>query len=156
MIYTGYFAQANKYFKADLTLLSIANKCPEGVKVINIPWLTPGSWIYAWKQKCNQIGESQRRLIDEYICKYTEDKLSYLSPETIFERLTTLTNHHDLILLCYEKLPENYAKDIVEISDLEPGKTFCHRHIISSFLRSGGFECKEYLIHKQQYEGELF
>jgi hypothetical protein len=152
MIYTGYFAQARKYQEARLILLSIANKCPEGIKAMKIPWLAPGTWIYSWKRKCNQIGESRRKLTDEYIHKYTEDKLSRLSPETVFERICGLVNHHDAILLCYEKLPEGYTKDIVGISDLEPGKTFCHRHIVSAFLRSGGFECGEYLIHEQQNE----
>jgi hypothetical protein len=156
MIYTGYFAQIHKYLEADLILLSIANKCPESIDVFKISWLAPGAWIYAWKQKGNQIGVSQRQLIDEYIKKYTEDKLSYLSPETLFERLYKLVNHHDAILLCYEKLPEDYTKDIVELGDLEVGKTFCHRHLISSFLRSGGFECREYLTSKQQDRGELF
>jgi hypothetical protein len=52
-------------------------------------------------------------------------------------------------LLCHEKLPEGYTKNIVEICDLEPGKKFCHRHIISAFLKSGDFECREYLVHKQ-------
>jgi hypothetical protein len=148
MIYTGFWSQVHKYLEAGFTLLSIANKCPEGIKAVKVPWLTPGVWIYAWKQKCNQIGASKRQLIDEYINKYTEERLSHLSPEIIFERLYDLTNHNDVILLCYEKLPEGYAKDIVETSDLEPGKTFCHRHIISAFLRSGDFECRECLFRK--------
>jgi hypothetical protein len=148
MIYTGYFAQSRKYLEAGFKLLSIANKCPENIKAISVPWLMPGSWIYEWKQKCNRIGESKRCLIDEYIHKYTENRLISLSPETAFERIAGFVNYHDSILLCYEKLPEGYAKDIVEISDLDPGKTFCHRHIVSSFLRNGGFECREYLTHK--------
>jgi hypothetical protein len=156
MIYTGYFAQAHKYLEAKFKLLSIANKCPEGIKAVEIPWLSPGSWIYEWKQKCKRIGESQRRLVDEYIRRYTEDILGCLSPEEVFERLDDSVNHHDAILLCYEKLPEGYTKDIVKISDLEPGKTFCHRHIISAFLRSGNFDCREYLIFRKQNEGGLF
>jgi hypothetical protein len=157
MIYTGYFAQAQKYQEAGFRLLSIANRCPEGIKAMKILWLAPGTWIYSWKQKCNQIGESRRKLVDEYIYNYTEDKLSHLSPETVFERICDLVSRQDAILLCYEKLPEGYTKNIVEISDLEPGKTFCHRHIVSAFLRNGDFECKEYLIPEQQNEvGGLF
>jgi hypothetical protein len=156
MIYTGYFAQVHKYLEAGLILLSIANKCPKGINALKVSCLMPGAWIYAWKQKENRIGVSQRQLIDEYIKKYTEDKLIYLSPETLLERLYNLVNHHDAVLLCYEKLPEGYAKDVVELSDLELGKTFCHRHIVSAFLRSGGFGCREYLINKQQDEGGLF
>jgi hypothetical protein len=155
MIYTGYFAQANKYLEAGLILLSIANKCPEGIKAIKIPWLVPGSWIYRWKQKCGQIEKFPIELMNEYIDKYTKDKLNNLSSETLFEKLLELVNHHDAILLCYEKLPTGYTKTIVDIGDLEPGETFCHRHIISDFLRDGGFECREYLIHRQD-EGGLF
>jgi hypothetical protein len=68
--------------------------------------------------------ESPGKLVDEYVHKYTEDRLSCLSPEIVFERLYSLINHHDAVLLCYERLPEGYIKDIVEISDLEPGKHF--------------------------------
>jgi hypothetical protein len=157
MIYTGYFAQAHKYLEAGLILLSVANKCPESIKAIKIPWLTPGSWIYKWKQKCEQIGKYPIEMMNEYIDKYTKDKLNNLSPKTVFEKLNALVDHHDAILLCYEKLPEDYVKDLVDLGDLEPGKTFCHRHIISNFLQDDGFECREYLIRKQhQDEGGLF
>jgi hypothetical protein len=156
MIYTGYFSQVHKYLEAGFTLLSIANKTPEGIKTINVSWLAPGAWIYAWKQKCDQIGASKRQLIDEYINKYIDDRLSHLSSEIIFKRLYDLANYNDVILLCYEKLPEGYAKDIIEINDLEPGKTFCHRHVVSAFLRNGGFECREYLIRKQNEKRGLF
>jgi hypothetical protein len=145
MIWTGYFARYKIYQQAHLELISIANHGLRGVNPLKAEWLAPGSWIYQWKDAAKHTGEN-RDLIEYYIKRYTNEKLNHFSPEAVWEQLNNLAGHSDSILLCYEALPDSYDNQgIVVINQLTPETTFCHRHIVSAFLRSGGFECREYI-----------
>jgi hypothetical protein len=145
MIWTGYFARYKIYQQAGLKPISIAKSSLQGVQTLKAEWLAPGSWIYDWKNLVKRTG-GDKELIDYYIKRYTKENLAHLSHEEVLERLDELAYHSDAVLLCYEALPKGYNNQgIVKIGDLLPGSTFCHRHIVSEFMRSGGLECREYI-----------
>jgi hypothetical protein len=150
MVWTGYFARYRIYQKAGLKPISIANICPQKIKPLKAEWLAPKSWIYNWKDTVEHTN-NDRGAVDYYIKRYTEENLSHLSPEEVWKRLYSLAGDSDAVLLCYEALPKDYDnKGIVKIGGLTPGTAFCHRHIVSEFLRQGGFECREYLPNQEE------
>jgi hypothetical protein len=122
-----------------------------GVKTMKANRLAPGGWIYQWKDAVASMG-GDKAYVDYYIERYKKEKLSDWTPEELWNYLDIIVEHHDAILLCYEALPEPYKRacyrndGIIPIDSLVPGKTFCHRHLVSEFLRSsGGYECREYI-----------
>lgn len=87
-IYTGYFAQINKYKSAGLVPISIArfNRYYSGA---SMKLLAPSAEIIHLKE-------------DEYRPIY-ETQLSKLSKAGILSEIKKLSNGKDCILLCYEK-----------------------------------------------------
>jgi hypothetical protein len=154
MIYTGYFAKINEYVKYGLKLISISNTSPklEGIKIEEFKPLAPGKWIYPWKNDLKNRPDLDRAKI-EYINTYFTKFLNNFTPEKLFNNLYTFTDGCDAILLCYEKYPEQTDfNGIVELEWLKAGSTFCHRHLVSDFLRRGGYGCCEFISKK----GDLF
>lgn len=63
----------------------------------------------------------------DYIQAYHERVLSRLDPDEVVRELHRMTDHTDIVLLCYEK----------------PGD-FCHRHLVADWLNEHGIECLEW------------
>jgi hypothetical protein len=152
MIWTGYFARHKIYQLAHMQLISIANTSMFGVKALEAKWLAPGGWVYAWKDRVKRIDDNkEKELIEYYIERYTKEILGVYSPEEVWSRLHSLAGCRDAVILCYEAIPKAYGErgysngGIVTLDGLAPGVSFCHRHIVSGFMRSGGFECREYI-----------
>jgi hypothetical protein len=150
MLYTGYFAKAKQYVDAHLRLISIANRTiPNTLAVVDFKPLAPGDWIYVWKQDLHNRSDFGKAKL-EYLRRYYKTLHKY-GPRNLFKELNEFTNSEDAVLLCYEAPPEQMGPDgIVDLSWLEAGKSFCHRHIVSDFLRSGGYDCKEYVVKKPE------
>ena len=122
-IYTGYFARYDKYFNDDLIPISISLSTPNGIVTkgcLSIKELAP-SW--------NILKEYKNNGGDEYLysIRYYREILSKLDPNSIVEKIREKTKGSDAILLCYEKSTD-----------------FCHRHLVSAWLRDNGYECEEY------------
>ena len=112
---TGYFAKAKQYADAGFALVSIALKqpwfLPNGLRLFQLRHLAPSEELLALKD--NPI---------VYAPKYMADILSEQNAEAMLARLRNIATEaktDKVVLLCWEA----------------PGK-FCHRHLVSSWLRS--------------------
>jgi hypothetical protein len=158
MIYTGYFARIKQYRDMHLKLISIANTNPvfsDNSGIIKFYPLVPGNWIYPWKNDLHNRSDLGRAKL-EYIDTYYTKCLNKYTPHKLFKEINLFANSENVILLCYEAPPNHIGLDgIVDLEKLEAGKNFCHRHIVSDFLRSGGFQCQEILLDTK-IKGDLF
>jgi hypothetical protein len=159
MIYTGYFAKIKQYRGVHLNIISIANGNPlfsKGLVTIKFAPLVPGDWIYSWKNDLRNRSDFVRAKL-EYINTYYTKCLNRYTPKMLFEEINAFVNAEDSILLCYEAPPKDMKSDgIVDLGELEAGKDFCHRHIVSDFLRQGGLPCQEMVLGNKNIEGDLF
>jgi hypothetical protein len=151
-IYTGYFAHTKKYPFP----ISIARSSPQFFNGIHLSWLEPSyELLNTFKtvlsikidrlagklvQPVSALLEAFNDPIDYYTKVYVKEVLGHISPEEVYERISKVSNGKDCTLLCYEK-PDNTSDD-----ELEKLKHFCHRHIVSAFLRSGGFDSHEFEV----------
>ena len=78
--------------------------------------LAPSVDLLTWWKNCDQNDESNKM---QYIESYY-NMLFELDPRKVYEEL------EGKVLLCYEKVG-----------------TFCHRHLVTMWLRQFGYECKE-------------
>jgi hypothetical protein len=159
MIYTGYFSRLKVYRDSHLKLISIANHSPStsgDLSMIKFSPLIPGNWIYSWKNDLkNQpdIGRAKQ----EYINMYHTECLNKFESGKLFKEINDFAKAIDIVLLCYEAPPKQMGPDgIVDLSWLEAGRSFCHRHIVADFLRQGGYLCQEYCIDVNNGGGHLF
>ena len=118
MIYTSYFGKLKKLPK-DIVPISICGKTPDWYKGIQYRVLAP-KWDFfkVWKENHDN---------DYYIRCFKTQVLDQLNPESVVNRLYTLSEGKDIVLLCYEKPLD-----------------FCHRHLVSAWLRRNGYECFEW------------
>jgi hypothetical protein len=159
MIFTGYFAKIKIYARMGLKLVSIANQSISTtgkLATIKFKPLVPGRWIYPWKNDLHNRSDLGKAK-SEYLNTYYKECLNKFTPEKLFNELFAFVNGSDAILLCYEAPPKDMGSDgIIDISKLEAGKDFCHRHLVSDFLRQGGLQCCEETISQRYKEGDMF
>jgi uncharacterized protein YeaO (DUF488 family) len=125
-VYTSYFSKINKikekYNKP--FFINIARYISDDIKKhihrSCIPLIPSKELLMGYKNK--EIGE------DEYIESYIADNLNDGEPWSIYDLVENPNNYDAIFLLCYEK------------SD-----SFCHRHIVSSYLNINyNFNIKEW------------
>lgn len=119
-LYTSYYAKV-KYLQSNALLLSISIKPPYYIKCGTFDKLSPPrSVLEAFKLDGD---------IESYTKSYKEQVLYNLSAEAIYDQLCELAKQKGtdkVVLLCYE------------------GKNkFCHRHLVSEWLRENGINCIE-------------
>jgi hypothetical protein len=111
MMYTSYFARSAKTPGA----VSIARFPPE--------WYT-GACYFPFASAPEML---KIRDWDEYRCRYREEILSVLDPDTVLRDLEDLVAGHEVILLCFEK-----------------DRTHCHRGLVAEwFLETKGIRVPE-------------
>lgn len=123
MIWTSYFANIPKLPK-DFTVVSIAGKPIPGWTGLEYKKLAPkiGFWT-TWKE----AGGTDNIYYKEH---YYSEVLDLLNPETVLQDLYELTSGaRDIVLVCYES-PEK----------------FCHRHLVSEWLRKHKIQAEEYIV----------
>jgi uncharacterized protein (DUF488 family) len=159
MIYTGYFAKIKQYRDMHLKLVSIANHSIHtfgDLATIKFIPLVPGYWIYPWKNDLHNRSDLGKAKL-EYIEIYYTKCLNKFTPEKLFEEINSFTKSTDTILLCYEAPPKDMGSNgIIDLGKLEAGKDFCHRHLVSDFLRRGGLPCQEIVLDNEDKLGGLF
>ena len=118
MIYTGYFAKLKHYKALNLLPISICGKCPNWYDGLEFKFFAPKySFFKEWKD--GLITNEQ------YVEKFKLEILNQLDKQQIYNYLTFF--NQDIILLCYEKSTD-----------------FCHRHIVSEWIRNElGLNCEE-------------
>jgi len=144
-LYTGYFGNFRKY--GEITPISVAITNPVWLK--NCPVekkLQPGKWIFEWKDEVEKTVSGGKKTLEqlkkEYVDRYYEESLffHFKGGKELYEYLTeTYGRYKTVVLCCYEKYDLRHP----ELEDTIPGIDFCHRHIISDFLRKSGVECRE-------------
>lgn len=124
MIFTGYFARGKLYARENLVMISIARYAPKGYKGFHLEALYPSpSLLSAYKN--GSIHEA------EYTSIYRQMLKEEISPEQVVEQIAQMAGERSPVLVCYEKPTE-----------------FCHRHIVSEWLRQHGYDSSEYPIPK--------
>jgi hypothetical protein len=137
IIYSGYFAAINKLKYPNP--ISIALKSPEFFKGPVAHWLAPQSnWFWKWKNELNL--KTNEEAIEKYSRLYFQTVLRNTTPMEIVTRLEKITSGEDCTIVCFEKPP---AEKIIDINSLIAGKNFCHRHLITQFLRFNNIESYE-------------
>ena len=117
-IYTTYFAKLNKLPK-DIVVIPISNGIPKyldsslsGMKYKKLipPW-------YIVKDYQEDKDEAK------YTARYKELILNHLDPTVVCAELERMSQGKDVALVCYEKSGD-----------------FCHRHIVSEWMREAGYD----------------
>lgn len=121
-IYTGYFAQVKKYQELGLTPVSIARYSPHWFTGHCLKDLAPSdSLLKGYKD--NRVS------VEEYRKQYLQ-QLETVRWTDVLNRLEMIAPD-GAVLCCYEKLND-----------------FCHRHILSEYMRESGYEVAELLVTK--------
>jgi len=123
MIFTGYYANCNKYKAArkGIKLIQVSRYAPEYIKLDGSALLLAPSAKLLKDFKEGLVSE------EEYTKIYTE-QLNNFTPKALKDIESKLD---ECVLLCYEC----YVS--------ESGHDFCHRHILADFLRSKNIKIKE-------------
>ena len=119
MLYTSYFANM-KNIPKNMICVSICGGVPKWYTGLQYKKVAPKyKFFMEWKENHNN---------DYYIEHFNDEVLSKITPQEVVKDLEELTGQaKDIVLLCYEK-PND----------------FCHRHLVSEWLRNNGLECKEF------------
>lgn len=121
-IYTGYFAKVKSYQELGFTPVSIARYSPNWFTGYSLKDLAPSERLLRlYKDK--KIG------VEDYRSIYL-DQLETVKWSRVLQRLEEIAPS-GAVLCCYEKLND-----------------FCHRHILSEYMRESGYDVKELLVSK--------
>lgn len=117
-IYTTYFAKL-KLLPKNIVPIAICGKSPDWYTGLQYKKLAPKyDFFMKWKEtKDNEY----------YIRCFDKQVLQQLTVENVIQELHDMAGGDTIALVCYEK----------------PGD-FCHRHLVSEWLRKNGIKCEEY------------
>lgn len=119
VIYTTYFANV-KNLPSNIIPIAICGRSPEWWNGLEYKRLAP-KWEFfkVWKENHDN---------DFYIREFKAQVLDKLNAKSVVRELSQkVTDGNDVALVCYEKPLD-----------------FCHRHLVSAWLRRNGFESKEW------------
>lgn len=125
MIYTTYFAKLKK-LPEGIIPIAICGKSPAGYKGLSYKKLAPKyDFFMQWKA----TGDN-----NYYVKCFKEQVLANLEASAVIKDLYSLAGDTaaDIALVCYEKPTD-----------------FCHRHLVSDWLSSNGYDCREFIYMKE-------
>lgn len=125
VIYTSYFANLSKLRKEGIVPICIARYAPRWYEGLRYLVVAPTSYMLS--SSCSH---------EEYLKKYDEI-LNRLNPSDVVKAITSLSVGRDVALCCYEK----------------PGD-FCHRHLLSEWLRKNGYDVKEWESREEKAKSQ--
>ena len=126
-IYTSYFAKGKTLKAHKIKMVCIALYPPTNVKCLNMPSLAP----------THSILYDKYRTDDRYTHRYLSEVLQKLDPQKVLSDLTAISQGEDIALCCYEK----------------PGD-FCHRHLLSEWLRKNGYDVVEFEVKEKKEQAK--
>ena len=131
MIYTSYYDNI-KNLPKNFVIISIAGKSPENFNGLEYKKLAPK--LSFWK-------EWEKNKNNYFYCEnFKKEVLDKLLVDEVIKDLNNLKNtvnsEGEICLVCYEK-PED----------------FCHRHLVSNWLKSNGYACMEFNEEETLYVG---
>jgi len=122
-IYTSYFGNLRALGNAGIMPISIARYSPKWYDGARFPGVAPTSYMLSGA--CSH---------EEYLKKYQEI-LNRLDPHQVIKNIQAFSGGRDVALCCYEK----------------PGD-FCHRHLLSEWLRNNGYDVNEWKPEEKKEE----
>lgn len=127
-IYTSYFSKGKKLTDAGIKMIGIALKPPTWYYGVTVHDVAPTpSILYGANTE------------EEYTRRFRAEVLARVNARAFVDKITQMSQGHDIALCCYEK----------------PGD-FCHRHIVAEWLKEQlGIEVDEYGVSKQPQPIEL-
>lgn len=123
-IYTSYFAKAYQFPDDKYTCITISVGVPKTINVKSYKKLAP-LWDIVQEYKDNS-GD-----IERYKNRYYNEVLNQLDADDVVKELASINQGKDAVLLCYEGIKNN---------------DFCHRHLVSQWLRENGYDAPGELI----------
>lgn len=123
-IYTSYYAKAYQFPDDKYTCIIISAYTPNGINMKQYKKLAP-SWDILQEYK-NNGGN-----IEKYKNRYYNEILNLLDVDDVVEELASISQGKDVVLICYEGIKNN---------------DFCHRHLVSQWLRENGYDAPGELI----------
>lgn len=124
--FTTYFANV-KNLPKDVVPISICGRAPEWWTGLQYRKLAPRLWFFLeWKQNHDN---------EFYVRNFNVEVLDKLNPDEVWNRLLEKSEGRPFALVCYEKLGD-----------------FCHRHLVSKWLRKHGYNINEWTTHQQDCE----
>ena len=118
MDYTCYLAKVSQIERAGMIPIAITAKIPEWYTGLVYEKLAP---TYDILNEYKLFGDR-----DLYIRRFNSEILSKLNADEVYRELSELSGGKPFCLVCYEK-----------------SERFCHRHLVSEWLTSNGYTCKE-------------
>lgn len=118
-IYTSYFAKIRS-FPVNLIPVSIALKQPAFYTGLRLPDLAP-------TQALIQGYKYENKSESWYVAKYKLDVIAKTGIDIILQKIMSLGSGQDVALICYE-CPSD----------------FCHRFIVSSWMKKNGIDVSEF------------
>ena len=126
-VYTSYFANSRALGKEGIMQISIARYSPKWFYGPRYLTVAPTSYML-----CGSCSH------EEYLRRYDEI-LKKLNPQEVMAAIKNISQGKDVALCCYEK----------------PGE-FCHRHLLSEWLRNNGYDVNEWKpIEKKEEATQL-
>lgn len=127
-IYTSYFSKGKKLTDAGIKMIGIALKPPTWYYGVTVHDVAPTpSILYGAQTE------------EEYTRRFKAEILSRVNARAFVDKITQISQGHDVALCCFEK----------------PGE-FCHRHIVAEWLKEQlGIEVDEYGVSKQPQQIQL-
>ena len=116
---TTHFANVRKVL-SHYVPISICGKAPEGWNGLEYGRLAPKWWLFMeWKENHDD---------DLYAKRFRKEVLDALNPHDVWRDLRNMSDGSPFALVCHEK----------------PNR-FCHRHLVSEWLRKAGYEIREFV-----------
>ena len=124
MYYTSYFANI-KNLPPDIVPIAICGKSPEGYKGLEYKKLAP-SWSIFRDWKYSEHTHADKAI---YTDRFYKEILDKLDPLVVEQELLSYprVRGRSFCLICYEK-PND----------------FCHRHLVSEWMRNAGIDIQEF------------
>ena len=125
--YTTYFDGLNAFLAEhpEIVPISICGKAPDWWHGHQYRKLAPRLWFFLkWKDTHDN---------DFYVRNFNKEVLGRFEQAEVWEDLLEISGGFPFVLLCYEK----------------PGD-FCHRHLVSEWLRKAGYDISEFKQGEQQ------
>jgi uncharacterized protein YeaO (DUF488 family) len=123
-IYTSYFAKTYQFPDDKYTCIAISVGVPKAINIKSYKKLAP-LWDIAQEYK-NNGGD-----IERYKSRYYNEVLNQLDADDVVKELASISQDKDVVLICYEGIKNN---------------DFCHRHLVSQWLRENGYDAPGELI----------
>ena len=130
MVYTGYYYNLKNYYhylQSNVKFIAISCSIPYHIINYVLPSSKLSFNLCPDSNLVNEFKETENYLL--FISSYTKQLEKLNANEVYNDIISKREGKKHIVLLCYENLYK-----------------FCHRHLLSAWLRLNGYECDELMI----------